>query len=98
MPKQQPNLATLLADSAGSSRKKAVPEQKSEQQEQKPDQQAARQHAGLAAITVHFPRQVRAQLKGIAAEKDRSMQSIIAEAYNDLFAKYGRPEIAPTKD
>jgi hypothetical protein len=23
------------------------------------------------------------------------MQNVIAEAYNDLFAKYGKPEIAP---
>jgi hypothetical protein len=46
-------------------------------------------------ITVHFPPQVRAQLRLIAAEQGRPMQSVIAEAYNDLFAKYGKPEIAP---
>ena len=94
MAKQQPNLADL-ANSAGSARKKPIPEPQPEQQAEKPEQQKGRQHAGLAAITVHFPRQVRQQLKSIATDHDRSMQSVIAEAYNDFFAKYGKPEIAP---
>jgi hypothetical protein len=91
MAKQQPNLAALLADSAGSTRRKPAPEP----QEQISTQQAKLPHKGAKPITVHFPQPVRDQLRLIAAEQGRPMQSVIAEAYNDLFAKYGKPEIAP---
>jgi hypothetical protein len=50
---------------------------------------------GVRPITVHFPQQVRDQIKILAAERHTTMQNVIAEAYNDLFAKYGKPEIAP---
>ena len=29
-------------------------------------------------------------------ENDTTVQNLLAEALNDLFAKYGKPEIAPT--
>ena len=51
--------------------------------------------AGKSPITVHFPTEVRDQLKILAVEQRRPMSRLIAEAYNDLFAKYGKPEIAP---
>lgn len=91
MTKQQPNLAALLANTAGSTRRKPEPEQR----EQDSTQQAKLPRRGAKPITVHFPQQVRDQLRLIAAEQSRPMQSVIAEAYNDLFAKYGKPEIAP---
>ena len=53
--------------------------------------------AGLVAITVHAPEAVRRQLKAIAAEEGRSMEDIANEAFNLVFAKYRRPEIAPRK-
>jgi hypothetical protein len=31
----------------------------------------------------------------LAAEHDTTIQALLAEAMNDLFAKYGKPEIAP---
>lgn len=46
-------------------------------------------------ITGHFPKQVRDQLKILAIEQSSTLHNLVAEAYNDLFAKYGRPEIAP---
>ncbi len=91
MTKQQPNLAELLASTAGSTRRKPEPEQR----EQDFAQQSKLPHKGAKPITVHFPQQVRDQLRLIAAEQGRAMQAVIAEAYNDLFAKYGKPEIAP---
>jgi hypothetical protein len=91
MTKQQPNLAALLANTAGSTRRKPDPEP----QEQVATQQSKLPHKGAKPITVHFPQPVRDQLRLIAAEQGRPMQSVIAEAYNDLFAKYGKPEIAP---
>jgi hypothetical protein len=47
----------------------------------------------------HFPEAVRNQLKILAIElgKRRTVQDLLAEAINDLFAKYGKPEIAPRK-
>lgn len=49
------------------------------------------------AITVHFPEEVRRQLKTMAAEEGRSMEDMVAEALNLLFARHRRPELAPRK-
>jgi hypothetical protein len=53
--------------------------------------------AGTVPITVHFPKQVRDQLKILAVRNDTTLHNLIAEAFNDLFAKYGKPEIAPVE-
>lgn len=50
------------------------------------------------AITVHFPEEVRRQLKGMAGESGRHVDDMVAEALNLLFARYRKPEIAPRKD
>jgi antitoxin-like ribbon-helix-helix protein len=47
-------------------------------------------------ITFHFPKQVRDQLKILAVEQGKTMHQLGAEAMNDLFAKFGKPEIAPS--
>jgi hypothetical protein len=47
------------------------------------------------AITVHFPEEVRRQLKTMAGEQGRTVSDVVAEALNLFFAKYGRPELAP---
>lgn len=52
---------------------------------------------GTKAITVHFPELVRRQLKSLAAEEGRSMEDMVAEAFNLLFAHHRRPELAPRK-
>ena len=52
---------------------------------------------GTKPITVHHPEEVRRQLKTIAAEQGRNVDDVVAEAFNLLFAKYRRPEIAPRK-
>lgn len=49
------------------------------------------------AITVHYPPEVRQQLKRLAVDLDRTMEDIIAEGMNRLFAAHGLPEIAPQK-
>lgn len=53
---------------------------------------------GQKPITAFFPETVRIQLKMMAAEQTRSMESLIGEALNDLFAKHGKPEIVPAED
>jgi hypothetical protein len=52
---------------------------------------------GTKPITVHFPEPVRRQLKMLAAEQGRNMDDLTAEALNLLFARYRKPEIAPSK-
>jgi len=34
----------------------------------------------------------------LAAERETTRQAVLAEALNDLFAKYGKPEIAPVEE
>ena len=56
--------------------------------------QASRQ--GTKPVTAHYPKEVSDRLKILAVERNTTMQDLIAEALNDLFAKYGKPEIVPT--
>ena len=98
--KQKPNLAAALAESAGSrrssrttSRDKTTKEPKAEEQGSATYQAPSR--TGTAPITGHFQKQVRDQLKILAIERGGTLHGLMAEAYNDLFAKYGKPEIAP---
>ncbi len=46
-------------------------------------------------LTGYFPQAVKQQLKILAAEQNSTIQRLMAEALNDVFAKYGKPEIAP---
>lgn len=54
--------------------------------------------AGKKPIAGFFPPDVRKQLKLMTVEQDTTLQDLMAEAFNDLFAKYGKPEIAPTRE
>jgi hypothetical protein len=49
-------------------------------------------------VTGYFPPAVKKQLRMLAAEHDTTIQALLAEAMNDLFAKYGKPEIAPIEE
>jgi hypothetical protein len=91
---RRPDLANVLADAGGSRRKAAAPKPAIEQPA---ENQAYAQpgRAGTKPITGHFPKQVRDELKKLAIERDTTLQLLMAEAFNDLFAKYGRPEIVP---
>jgi len=48
-------------------------------------------------ITVHYPEEVRRQLKALAGEQGRQVDDMVAEGLNLLFAKYRKAEIAPRK-
>ena len=50
---------------------------------------------GKANVTGYFHPAVKKQLRILAADGDTTIQDLLAEALNDLFAKYGKPEIAP---
>ncbi len=89
------NLTELLAETSGSARhKKSVSEQS---QTPKLRSQPEKGRDGTSPITVHFPKQVRDQLKILAVQNNNTLHGLVGEAFNDLFAKYGKPEIAPTQ-
>ena len=97
------SIASAMREAAGSARVVAPARQISstvtepaitpEHEERRPAQAS---RAGTKAITGHFPPPVRYQLRLLAAEQDRTMEDLLAEALNRLFAAYNKPEIAPT--
>jgi hypothetical protein len=94
-----PNLAAALADAGGSTRRKPAPPAPAAPPQAQPGGVRYLQpsRAGMRPITVHFPEEVRGQLKLIALQQKTTLHNLLAEAFNDLFAKYGKPEIAPTE-
>ena len=48
---------------------------------------------GKASVTGYFAPTVRRQLRKLAADSDTTIQALLGEALNDLFAKHGLPEI-----
>ena len=48
---------------------------------------------GKSNVTGYFAPEVKRQLRLLAAEQDTTIQNLLAEALNDLFAKNGKPEI-----
>jgi hypothetical protein len=89
--KKKADLSELLAE-AGSTRKRAVQPAHAAAVPQTPQHKG---REGTAPITVHHPREVRNQLKILAVKTERTVHDLTAEAFNDLFAKHGMPEIAP---
>ena len=49
---------------------------------------------GKASVTGYFAPEVRKQLRRLAADRDTTIQALLGEALNDLFAKHGLPELA----
>ena len=50
--------------------------------------------AGKKKVTATLDPPAHKQLKGLAVERDATTEALLAEAINDLFAKYGKPKIA----
>ena len=90
--RKKADLAASLAEISGSTRRRPEPEP-----EATPAPQAKQQPSrkGTKPITLHFPESVRKQFKIMAVELDTTMHDLAAEAFNDLFAKHGKPEICP---
>jgi len=53
---------------------------------------------GKSNVTGYFPPAVKKQLRILAADRDTTIQGLLAEALNDLFAKFGKPEIVPLEN
>ena len=89
------NLTELLAETSGSARHKKAVLEHSDTPKDKSQRQKGR--GATSPITVHFPKQVRDQLKILAVQNNNTLHGLVAEAFNDVFAKYGKPEIAPAQ-
>ena len=90
----KPDLTALLAETGGSARHKPAIAQAPPAPPPKASPKPKKKSV-TSAITVHFPKQVRDQLKILAIQKGNTLHGIVAEAFNDFFAKHGKPEIAP---
>ena len=49
---------------------------------------------GKKAVAGYFDPAVSKQLKLIGLEQDKNLQDLLAEAFNDLFEKYGKSKLA----
>ncbi len=90
------DLSGALADAGGGRRRPARP-QPIGRANLKPKAETPPSRVATKPITVHFPKEVRSQLKILAVQHDTTLQLLVGEAFNMLFAKYGAPEIAPVK-
>ncbi|HEY5312632.1 MAG TPA: ribbon-helix-helix domain-containing protein [Pirellulales bacterium] len=93
---KRPNLAAIAA-AAGSRRR--APEMATVPTALAPTEVAGRAgprtRIGTKQIAAHFPEDVAWQLRALAVDRKTTVQNLLAEALNDLFAKYGKPEVAP---
>lgn len=92
---KRPSLDVAELKAAAGSRRLAVVTETTAEPPPTPTASPQPGRAGTKAITAHFPPDVRQQLKALGVERDETVQNLIAEALNDLFVKYGKPEIAP---
>ena len=92
------DLSAALVDAGGGTRRKAGSQPvRAAKREAGRDAAAQPGRAGTKPITVHYPQEVRDQLKILAVEQGTTLQALVGESFNMLFAKYGKPEIAPTE-
>ncbi len=95
---RKPNLAAVV-EAAGSTRRSGVPEPAEALLTAKPllaEPAKAKTRHSTKQIAGHFPEGVAWQLRELAVERRSTVQSLMGEALNDLFRKYGKPELAPT--
>ena len=90
---KRPNLAAVAA-AAGSTRHQD-PGPGSTTQPEVREQAAPRTRVGTKQIAAHFPVDVAWLLRARAVQRKTTVQNLMAEALNDLFAKHGKPELAP---
>ncbi len=92
---KRPNLADI-ASAAGSTRRAEIRlEQAPVEREIREQLALPKTRVGTKQIAAHFPEDVAWQLRALAVERKMTVQNLMAEALNDLFAKYGKPEVAP---
>ena len=70
------NLTALLAETGGSARHRSQPPSGNRPSPPTQPRRKRRGRAGTAPITVHFPKQVRDQLKILAVQNDTTLHSL----------------------
>ena len=90
MPKR-PDLSTSLRNVAGSRPRPARMPPRSSSSVVPPSR------VGTVSLTVHVPAIVRDELKRLALDRGTTLHAICGEAFNMLFAREGKPEIAPAE-
>jgi hypothetical protein len=101
MPTKRKAISEALARSSGSTRttqEKQPAEQKETESQATGGKRGPHYRPGRENkrnVTGYFPPEVKHQLRLLCAEQDTTIQEMLAEALNDLFAKYGKAEIAP---
>ena len=95
---KRPNLVAVAA-AAGSTRRSPdeVPPNVIAASSEVIGRTTSRTRVGTKQIAAHFPEDVAWQLRGLAVNRKTTVQNLMAEALNDLFAKYRKPEIAPAE-
>ena len=99
---KRPNLADITA-AAGSTRRQPLAAAPAAplptQEEEGRDILSAKPKArsGAKQVAGHFPEEVSWQLRQLALEQRSSVQELLGEALNDLFQKYGKPELVPPR-
>ncbi len=96
---KRPNLAAVAA-AAGSTRRSPdlVTSTATTSPAEAAERAAPRTRIGTKQVAAHFPEDVAWQLRALAVDRKTTLQNLLAEALNDLFAKYGKPEIAPANE
>jgi hypothetical protein len=89
----RPGLQAALRNSAKGAPRPSEAAPPKQEPTERPASQPSR--IGKTNVTGYFPPEVKASLRLVQARRGGTIQDILAEALNDLFAKYGVPESAP---
>jgi hypothetical protein len=89
----KPDLSNALSEAGGGTRRKPVPAAPKPQP--LPEGAAASSRGALKPIQINTPVEVYKQIRTMGIEQDKNMHELLFEALNDLFAKYGKPELCP---
>jgi hypothetical protein len=91
---KKPDLGEVIR-AAGSTRRAATPLPQPPAPAPALEPAKPRSRTGTRQVAGHFPAEVAWQLRELAVARRTTVQALLAEALNDLFAKHGKPEIAP---
>ena len=94
MATRKTTLAESLQRAAGTIPPVAEPSAEADAEAAAGQRYVAPARRGKKAVSGHFDPAVQKQLNQMALDEDSSVQALLREALNDLFAKRGKPTIA----
>ncbi len=89
---RKPDLGDVIRAAGSTRRPAAMP---TEPGPPASDTAKPRSRSGTRQIAGHFPAEIAWQLRELAVARRITVQALLGEALNDLFAKHGKPEIVP---